>query len=90
MFDPVTSSILAALEDGAKECSFLAQQSSISESEVLDRLSYLILHGFVSKNSNDEKCLLSANPDKLGSVVENGDNFDAAISGLEKIDSYLN
>ena len=31
MFDPITSSILAELEDGEKECSFLAQQSSISE-----------------------------------------------------------
>ena len=38
MFDPVTSSILAELEDGEKQCSFLAQQSSISESEVLERL----------------------------------------------------
>jgi hypothetical protein len=35
MFDPITSSILAELEDGEKECSFLAQQSSISELEVL-------------------------------------------------------
>ena len=39
MFDPITSSILAELEDGEKECSFLAQKVSISESEVLQRLS---------------------------------------------------
>jgi hypothetical protein len=90
MFDPITSSILAELEDGEKECSFLAQQSSISELEVLERLSYLIEHGFISKNSNDEKCLLSANSDKLTSIVENSDNFDTAISELEKMDSYLN
>jgi hypothetical protein len=51
MFDPVTSSILAELEDGQKECSFLAQQVSISESEVLDRLSYLIECEFIFKNS---------------------------------------
>jgi hypothetical protein len=90
MFDPITSSILAELEDGEKECSFLAQQSSISELEVLERLSYLIEHGFISKNSNDGKCLLSANSDKLTSIVENSDNFDTAISELEKMDSYLN
>ena len=90
MFDPVTSSILAELEDGEKECSFLSQQSSISESEVLERLSYLIEHGFISKNSNDGKCILSANSDKLTSIIENSDNFDAAVSGLEKMDSYLN
>jgi len=90
MFDPITSSILADLEDGEKECSYLARQVSLSESEVLERLSYLIVHGFVSKNSDTGKCLLAANPDKLDSVVERGENFDAAINGLEKMDSYLN
>ncbi|MDH5463014.1 MAG: hypothetical protein OEY17_02820 [Nitrosopumilus sp.] len=90
MFDPVISSILADLEDGEKECSYLAQHASLSESEVLERLSYLIIHGFVSKNSDTGKCLLVANPDKLESVVEHSENFDAAISGLEKMDSYLN
>lgn len=90
MFDPTTSSILAELEDGEKECSFLAEQSSVSESEVLERLSYLIEHGFISKNSDDGKCVLAANSEKLISIIENGDNFDATISGLEKMDSYLN
>ena len=90
MFDPITASILAELEDGEKECSFLATQSSISESEVLERLSYLIEHGFILKNSNDGKCVLEANTEKLTSIVENSDNFDATISGLEKMDSYLN
>jgi len=90
MFDPVTSSILAELEDGEKKCSFLAQQSSVSESEVLERLSYLIEHEFISKNSDDGKCLLVANFDKLSGIIENGDNFNEAISELEKMDSYLN
>jgi len=90
MFDPTTSSILAELEDGEKECSFLAKQSSISESEVLERLSYLIEHKFISKNTDNDKCLLSANSEKLASIIENSDNFDAAIDGLEKMDSYLN
>ncbi len=90
MFDSVTSSILAELEDGEKECSFLAQQSSISESEVLERLSYLIEHEFISKNSDDGKCLLAANFDKLSALVENSENFDAAIDSLEKMDTYLN
>ncbi len=90
MFDPVTSSILAELEDGEKECSFLAQQASISESEVLERLSYLIEYEFISKNSDDGKYLLTANSDKLNTIVENSDNFDATINSLEKMDSYLN
>ena len=90
MFDPITASILAELEDGEKECSFLAQQISISESEVLERLSYLIEHGFITKNSDDGKCVLTANSEKLTSIVENSENFDGAIDGLEKMDSYLN
>jgi len=90
MFDPVTSSILAELEDGEKECSFLAQQASISESEVLERLSYLIEHGFISKKSDNGKCFLAANSDKLSTLVEDSDNFDATIDSLEKMDSYLN
>jgi len=90
MFDPITSSILAELEDGEKECSFLAQQTSVSESEVLERLSYLIEHEFISKKTDDGNCLLAANIEKLNSIVENNDNFNATISGLEKMDSYLN
>ncbi len=90
MFDPLTSSILAELESGEKQCSFLAQKASIIESKVLERLSYLIQHDFISENYTDGKCLLSANSEKLNSIVENSENFDDTISGLEKMDSYLN
>jgi len=69
---------------------FWLNNQSISESEVLERLSYLIEHGFISKNTDNGICSLSANSDKLGSIIENSDNFDAAIDGLEKMDSYLN
>ena len=90
MFDPITSSILAELEDGEKECSFLAKKSSISESEVFERLSYLLDHGFIFRNSNDGKSIFSANTEKLTQIVENSDTFNATIEGLEKMDSYLN
>ena len=89
MFDPVTSSLLAELEDGEKTCSFLAEQASISEYEVLERLSYLIEHEFIIKITDGETTL-SANSEKLSSIVESSDNFDQTISGLEKMDSYLN
>ena len=90
MFDPTTAAILAELEDGEKECSFLAEQASVSKSEVLERLSYLIEHGFVTKNSKGGGCVLAANSEKLTSIVEDGENFEGAIDGLEKMDSYLN
>lgn len=90
MFDPITSSILAELEDGEKECSFLAEKSSISESDVLERLSYLIEKGFIFKNLINGKSVFSANTEKLTQIVENSDTFNATIEGLEKMDSYLN
>jgi len=90
MFDPVTSSILAELEDGEKECAFLAEKSSISENEVSERLSYLLDHGFIFKRDENGKSIFSANTEKLTQIVENSDTFDATIEGLEKMDSYLN
>ncbi|NND85737.1 MAG: hypothetical protein HKM23_00075 [Nitrosopumilus sp.] len=90
MFDPITSSIISYLEDGEKECSFLAQETKISENEVLDRLSFLIEHEFVYKRPVNGKYFIKANSEKLNSVIENSENFENTISGLEKMDSYLN
>ena len=90
MFDPITSEILAELEDGEKECSILAQQFTLSESELLERLDYLIECEFLTKTIENDQCSISANTEKLGSLLENSDAFDGAINGLEKMDSYLN
>lgn len=90
MFDPVTSSLLAELEDGPKTSSFLAEQSSIPENEVLERLSYLVEHEFIQKTIESSNSVFNANIEKLNQIVENNENFDAAIDGLEKMDSYLN
>jgi len=90
MFDPITSEILAELEDGEKECSILAQQFTLSESELLERLDYLIKCEFLTKTIENDQCSISANTEKLGSLLKDSDAFDGAINGLEKMDSYLN
>ena len=90
MFDPITSLILAELEDGEKKSSHLAEKSSVSESEVFQRLSYLIDCGFISEKKIEGESTFVANETKLAEIVENGDNFGAAIEGLEKMDSFLN
>ena len=90
MFDPVTSSILAELEDGEKECSFLAKKFSISESDVIEGFAYLVKQGFVFEKNDDGKLMFSANAEKLTQIVENSTTFNATIEGLEKMDSYLN
>ncbi len=69
---------------------FQAQQFSMSESDLLERLDYLIKCEFLSKTLENDKCSLSANTEKLGSLLESSDAFDGAINGLEKMDSYLN
>ena len=90
MFDPITSEILAELEYGKKECSVLSHQFSMSESELLERLDYLIECKFLIKTLENDQCSISANTEKLGSLLEDSDAFDGAINGLEKMDSYLN
>ena len=90
MFDPITSEILAELEDGKKECPVLSQQFSMSESDLLKRLAYLIEYEFLIKTVENDQCSISANTEKLGSLLEGSDAFDGAINGLEKMDSYLN
>ena len=90
MFDPVTSSLIAELEDGEKNLQYLSEKATIPENEVTDRLSYLVNCGFIIQKQVDSQTTFSANIEKLSKVVEDGDNFGAAIEGLEKMDSFLN
>ena len=45
---------------------------------------------FLIKTDENDQCFISANTEKLGSLLEDSDAFDGAINGLEKMDSYLN
>ena len=66
------------------------EKLSISKNDVHERFSYLVLYGFIFENIVGDKTQFSANMDKLTKVVENDQNFGAAIEGLEKMDSFLN
>ena len=90
MLDPITSTIIAELEDGEKNSLYLAENASISESEVGERLSYLVVHGFIIENKIGENSTFTANLEMLSQIIDNGENFGAAIEGLEKMDSFLN
>ena len=90
MFDPTTSSLIAELEDGEKSSQYLSDKEKISESEVIERFSYLINSGFIFQKQVDGKTTFSANIDKFSKVVEDNENFGATIEGLEKMDSFLN
>ncbi len=90
MFDPTTSEILAELENEAKESSHLAQILKISEEEVRECLSYLLEHKFVLEKKENEKIIYSVDANKLAEVMEKEGNFDSAVDGLAKMNSYLN
>jgi len=90
MFDPITSEILAELENEGKESSHLSQKSGVSEEEVKKHLSYLLEHGFVEEKIENGKIVFSANGEKLAKIIEHEENFDMAVDGLTKMDSYLN
>lgn len=90
MFDPVTSEILAELENGAKNSSFLVEKLHISENDIRNKLSYLIEHEFVNEEITNNKKIYEANAEKLAKVLENDSNFDNVVNGLTELDSYLN
>jgi len=90
MFDPNISEILADLEHGGKEISYLVEKSGISEDEIRNQLSYLVEHNFLTETIENGKTVFSANAEKLAKIMENEENFEGAMDGLATMDSYLN
>lgn len=90
MFDSDTSEILAELENGGKELSYLMETLKKSENEIRDKLSYLIEHDFVKEEEKDVNTIFTADANKLAKIVEENQNFQDVEDGLAKMDSYLN
>jgi DNA-binding HxlR family transcriptional regulator len=90
IFDPEISEILADLESGGKESSYLASKLGISEEELKNKLSYLLKHDFVRQTNDSNKTIYTANAEKLGQVMEKSSTFDTTIDSLTTMDSYLN
>ena len=89
MFDQDTSEIIAELENGGKELSYLMSTLKKSEDEIREKLAYLIEHNFVKEEKN-ETTVFTADADKLAKIVEENENFSDVEDGLAKMDSYLN
>ena len=90
MFDLDTSEILAQLENGGKELSYLMGAVKKSENEIRDKLSYLLEHSFVNEEKNENKIIFSVDAEKLAKLIEEDKNFEDVEDGLAKMDSYLN
>ncbi|MFB5630324.1 MAG: hypothetical protein ACE5RN_01900 [Nitrosopumilaceae archaeon] len=90
IFDPDISEILAELENGSKELSYLMEKLKKSENEIRDNLSYLVQHCFVNEDNKNNKIIYSVEAEKLAKIIEDDKNFTDVEDGLAKMDSYLN
>ena len=86
LFNPDISIIMAELESGPKESTYLSSSLGIIEPEIKNRLSNLMDAGFVKFN-NASYCVDS---EKLAKFMENDENYKGVIEGLTELDSYLN
>ena len=82
--------IIAELENGEKDSIYLTKKLRLSLDEIKARLSYVIEHGFVMMNQNDDKTLFRADMDKLNKIMESDENFTDVVDGLTELDQYLN
>ena len=90
MFEPVTSEILAELENGAKNSFYLVEKLQISETDIRNKLSYLIEHEFVKEEIKNNIKIYEATVVTLGKALENDSNFENVVDGLTELYSYLN
>ena len=90
MFNPEISEILEELENEGKDSVYLSEKFQISETEIRERLSYLIEHDFVHEEKTDDRVIFTADGKKLTNLVEQERNFDGVVDGLTEMDSYLN
>jgi len=90
LVDPDISIILSELEDGGKESVYLTQKLQISDTEIKKRLAYVIQHGFVMINQNENKIIFTVDKEKLNKIMEMDENFSGVVDGLTELDQYLN
>lgn len=86
IFNPDVSVVLAELENGGKESTYLAEKLGVSEAEIKNRLEYLIDCSLVKIEST----IYSVDTEKLASIMESDENYENVMDGLTKLDSYLN
>lgn len=86
LFDQNVSVIMAELESGSKESAVLSSSLGISESEIKNRLAYLIETGFVTISGTT----YGVDSEKLAKFMENDENYKGVVDGLTELDSYLN
>ncbi|MGI0074929.1 MAG: hypothetical protein ACREA5_03180 [Nitrosotalea sp.] len=90
LVDPEVSSILAELEGGEKDSTYLTSKLQLSICQIKDLLSYVMEHKFVVINQNDGKEIFKVDLNKLNKIMESDDNFKNVVDGLTELDQFLN
>ncbi|MGQ0796130.1 MAG: hypothetical protein ACT4N5_08125 [Nitrosopumilaceae archaeon] len=90
LVDPDVSSILLELEDGSKNSIYLTEKLKITDSEIQEKLSYVIQHGFVKIDKDGNETIFTANKEKLNNIMESDETFSGVVDGLTELDSFLN
>ena len=90
LVDPDVSSILLELEDGSKNSTYLTEKLKLTDSEIQEKLSYVIKHDFVKIDKDDNGTVFTANKEKLNNIIESDENFSGVVDGLTELDSFLN
>lgn len=93
LFDPDVSGLIAELEGGPLPLSDLASRSGVAPGEVDSRLSRLVELGYVSRRADPAAgggAVYEADASKLAAVMESDENYQSAVDGMAKLDSFLN
>ena len=90
LVDPDVSSILAELEGGEKDSTYLESKLHLSVDQIKDRLSYVIENKFVMVTQSNGKEIFNVDLAKLNMIMENDDNFKNVVDGLTELDQFLN
>ena len=90
LVDPEVSSILAELESGEKNITYLTDKLQLSPNQIKERLSYVIENHFVLVEQNNGNEILRVDLNKLNKIMESDDNFKNVVDGLTELDQFLN
>ncbi len=90
LVDPNVSSIMAELESGEKNSTYLVDKLQLSINQIKDLLSYVIEHKFVVVGQNNGSETFKVDMDKLNKIMESDDNFKNIVDGLTELDQFLN
>ena len=90
IFDDEISEILAEMENSPKNSTELSEKFHITQEELDEKLSKLVMHEFVTKNMDHDDIVYSVDGDKISKLMEDGQNFKNIDDGMAKMDQFLN